>query len=160
MIVCFWVFFYWSSLYLMFSTWFLFGYWIFASFESISYNIWETYFFLSSPHQAQITAYVEYFGQFTSEQFPEDIAEVYSFCFYFWTSFSHPESWNETDTLLIPFIIRMKEMLISWRLEVLDVYNKFCLLKHVIFDSWSVTVIRQRKSAFLMTFWVLMLSSC
>lgn len=112
------------------------------------------------PHQAQITAYVEYFGQFTSEQFPEDIAEVYSFCFYFWTSFSHPESWNETDTLLIPFIIRMKEMLISWRLEVLDVYNKFCLLKHVIFDSWSVTVIRQRKSAFLMTYWVLILSSC
>ncbi|KAF5187216.1 Gigantea-like protein [Thalictrum thalictroides] len=26
--------------------------------------------------QAQITAYVEYFGQFTSEQFPEDIAEI------------------------------------------------------------------------------------
>ncbi|KAF8404464.1 hypothetical protein HHK36_009349 [Tetracentron sinense] len=26
--------------------------------------------------QAQITAYVEYFGQFTSEQFPEDIAEL------------------------------------------------------------------------------------
>ncbi|OVA01438.1 GIGANTEA [Macleaya cordata] len=27
-------------------------------------------------HKAQITAYVEYFGQFTSEQFPDDIAEL------------------------------------------------------------------------------------
>ncbi|MCD7471905.1 hypothetical protein HAX54_012695 [Datura stramonium] len=27
-------------------------------------------------NEAQITAYVEYFGQFTSEQFPEDIAEL------------------------------------------------------------------------------------
>jgi len=26
--------------------------------------------------QAQIMAYVEYFGQFTSEQFPEDVAQV------------------------------------------------------------------------------------
>lgn len=32
--------------------------------------------------QAQITAYVKYFGQFTSEQFPEDIAEVSSLCFH------------------------------------------------------------------------------
>ena len=41
--------------------------------------------------QAQITAYVEYFGQFTSEQFPEDIAEVCSLCFYLWTDRSYPE---------------------------------------------------------------------
>ena len=26
--------------------------------------------------KAEITAYVDYFGQFTSEQFPEDIAEL------------------------------------------------------------------------------------
>lgn len=29
--------------------------------------------------KAQITAYVEYFGQFTSEQFPDDIAELHLF---------------------------------------------------------------------------------
>lgn len=34
--------------------------------------------------QDQITAYVEYFGQFTSEQFPEDIAEVFGLYFGFW----------------------------------------------------------------------------
>jgi GIGANTEA protein len=27
-------------------------------------------------HKDQVVAYVEYFGQFTSEQFPDDIAEV------------------------------------------------------------------------------------
>lgn len=31
--------------------------------------------------KAQITAYVEYFAQFTSEQFPEDISEVLPLCF-------------------------------------------------------------------------------
>lgn len=31
--------------------------------------------------QAQTTAYVEYFGQFTSEQFPDDITEVHGFLF-------------------------------------------------------------------------------
>lgn len=34
------------------------------------------FFFSLFKIQAQITAYVEYFGQFTSESFPEDIAEV------------------------------------------------------------------------------------
>lgn len=32
--------------------------------------------------QAQITAYVDYFAQFTSDQFPEDIAEVLVFHVY------------------------------------------------------------------------------
>ncbi len=31
--------------------------------------------------KAQITAYVDYFGQFTSEQFPEDIAELVRNCY-------------------------------------------------------------------------------
>lgn len=31
--------------------------------------------------QAQIMAYVEYFGQFTSEQFPEDVAQVLIVCY-------------------------------------------------------------------------------
>lgn len=77
--------------------------------------------FLPFP-QAQIKAYVDYFGQFTSEQFPEDIAEVL-----------HSHIWNnfffilkhsiEKQNELIQFISSMKEMLIMWRLEVLGVYN-------------------------------------
>ncbi|XP_008786528.2 protein GIGANTEA-like [Phoenix dactylifera] len=53
---------------------------------SISYGKWIDGLQFSSllwppPHdeqqrQAQITAYVEYFGQFTSEQFPEDVAQL------------------------------------------------------------------------------------
>jgi hypothetical protein len=35
------------------------------------------FLYVFPPLQAQITGYVEYFGQCTSEQFPDDIAEVY-----------------------------------------------------------------------------------
>ena len=96
MIVCFWVYFLLifsiSYVFYLISFWLLDFCLFWVHFLQYLRNVLLSFL----PHQDQITAYVEYFGQFTSEQFPEDIAEVCSFRFYFWTNFSHPESWNET----------------------------------------------------------------
>lgn len=103
---------------------------MFLSIEVHFCKSWYTCFL--TPVQAQITAYVEYFGQCTSEHFPEDIAEVF-FVSLFSLSCSYGITICWISTRFLQFVIHISLLTCMWFWQLIR--NRYPSKEKRLFDD-------------------------